>query len=60
MIIKDCLFQKSSTVDPFVLYGNEYKDIRQAVALSLCGSDVAELQATVRVRNISMHTMGLC
>ena len=42
-----------------MLYGNEYKDIREAVALSLCGSDIAELQAAIRVRNISIHTITL-
>ena len=49
-IIKaDCLFQTNTAVDPFVLHGNKYKDIREAVALSLCGSDVSDLQATMKV-----------
>ena len=32
-----------------MLHGNKYKDVREAVALSLCGSDVTELQAAVKV-----------
>ena len=32
-----------------MLHGNKYKDIREAIALSLCGSDVAELQAAIKV-----------
>jgi len=32
-----------------VLYDKNYKDVREAVALSLCGSDVAELQAILKV-----------
>ena len=41
--------QVNSVVDSFVLYGNKYKDIRQAVALSLCGSDVDNLEKAVKV-----------
>ena len=44
-----CLFQKNTTIDPFVLYDKNYKDIREAVALSLCGSDVTELQIVLKV-----------
>lgn len=49
IIVADCLFQTNTAVDPFVLCGNKYKDTREAVALSLCGSDVAELQAAMKV-----------
>ena len=33
-----------------MLYDKNYKDVREAVALSLCGSDVTELQTVLNVR----------
>ena len=41
--------QKNTTIDPFVLYGEDYKDVREAVAISLCSSDFAELQTALKV-----------
>ena len=38
-----------------MLYGNKYKDIREAVALSLCGSDISELQAAIKVWDVCMQ-----
>jgi len=32
-----------------VLYDKDYKDVREAIAISLCGSDVAELQKALKV-----------
>ena len=32
-----------------MLYDKNYKDVREAVALSLCGSDVTELQTILNV-----------
>ena len=43
------LFQKNTTIDPFVLYDKDYKDVREAVALSLCGSDISEMETVVKV-----------
>ena len=40
-----------------MLYGNKYKDIREAVAISLCSSDVVELQAAVKVWNNYVDTV---
>jgi len=39
-----------------VLYGKYYKDVREAVAISLCGSDVAELQKVMKVRMIIINS----
>ena len=32
-----------------MLYEKDYKDVREAVALSLCGSDISELQTVLKV-----------
>jgi len=46
---KISLQENNTTVDPYILYGKSYKNIREDIALSICGSNFSELDAEIKV-----------